>query len=384
MHVDRDREAHRAVDDRPAHQLGPPRTPARAEHELRAVLGACELGERRGDVAGDDLVVLAAEVGEQLSGAAARFSERGPASPSAVVTWRPSSSPCARCAMRAARRINASVPGAPVIATSTRSRVSHGSVMPWRSRYSSSASSTRSATHKQRELAQRREVAGPEVVRRARRRSSPACRCCRAPCAAGALRASCRRARSGRPCRTIASGIVSRCATPVMRSTTSFTDSRCWMLSVEMTSMPAFEQLFDVLPPLLVARSRARSCARARRRAPRVGLAGQDRVDVHLLECAFPILEAAARHDLEVGDLLRGLCAAVRLDEPDDDVGAAVVAPAALVQHGERLADTGRGTEVDAQRASGHGPSVACEQASGREAAVRKPLRRTGNALSPR
>ena len=66
MYVDRDREAHGAIDDRPADQLGPARPPARAEHELGAVLGACELGERRGDVVGNGLVVLAAEVGQQL------------------------------------------------------------------------------------------------------------------------------------------------------------------------------------------------------------------------------------------------------------------------------------------------------------------------------
>ncbi len=39
--------------------------------------------------------------------------------------------------------------------------------------------------------------------------------------------------------RTMASGTVSRCGTPVIFCTTSFSDSRCWMLTVEMTSMPA-------------------------------------------------------------------------------------------------------------------------------------------------
>ena len=39
--------------------------------------------------------------------------------------------------------------------------------------------------------------------------------------------------------RTMASGTVSRCGTPVIFWTTSFSDSRCWMLTVEMTSMPA-------------------------------------------------------------------------------------------------------------------------------------------------
>ena len=70
--------------------------------------------------------------------------------------------------------------------------------MPCRARYSASASSTRSATQSEGELAQRAEVAGPEVVRRARRRSARPDRCCRAPSGGGAPRASCRRARSGR------------------------------------------------------------------------------------------------------------------------------------------------------------------------------------------
>ena len=90
---------------------------------------------------------------------------------------------------------------------------------------------------------------------RARRRCGPTCRRCRAPCAGAAPPASCRRARSGRRGARSPSGIVSRCFTPVMRSTTSLTDSRCWMLSVEITSMPGVEQLLDVLPALLVAPS---------------------------------------------------------------------------------------------------------------------------------
>ena len=45
----------------------------------------------------------------------------------------------------------------------------------------------------------------------------------------------------------------------------------------------------------------------------------------------------------------------MRLDEADDDVLAALAAAAALVQHRERLADAGRGAEVDAERAARHG-----------------------------
>ena len=82
------------------------------------------------------------------------------------------------------------------------------------------------------------------------------------------------------------------------------------------------EQLLDVLPPLLVPRSRnvrVRELVDERDR----GLPRQDRVDVHLLEATCRGTRCAPRHDLEVTDLRRGVRPAVRLDEPDDDVGAA-------------------------------------------------------------
>ena len=52
------------------------------------------------------------------------------------------------------------------------------------------------------------------------------------------------------------SGTVSQTRMPVMPPTTSFRLSRCWTLSVVKTSMPAGEQLVDVLPALRVARAR--------------------------------------------------------------------------------------------------------------------------------
>ena len=126
----------------------------------------------------------------------------------------------------------------------------------------------------QRELAQRGEVARSEVVGERGVDPSPACRCCRGPCAGAAPPASCRRARPASACRTTASGIVSRCLTPVMRSTTSLSDSRCWMLSVEMTSMPAASssstscQRFALREPgtLVWASSSTSACAGLRAR----------------------------------------------------------------------------------------------------------------------
>ena len=81
-------------------------------------------------------------------------------------------------------------------------------------------------------------------------------------------------------------------------------------------------------------------------------MAGQDRVQVHLLEGRAAVGQRGPRDDLQVADLLEGVLAAVRLDVGDDHVGAALPAPVALVEHGEGLADTCRGAEVDPQLAA--------------------------------
>ena len=86
--------------------------------------------------------------------------------------------------------------------------------------------------------------------------------------------------------------------------------------------------------------------------------AGEDRVDVHLLEFGAAVLDPAAGHDLEVAELLRGARPAVGLDEADDHVGAALVAPATLVEHRERLADAGRRAEIQTKLAACHTTSV--------------------------
>ena len=119
------------------------------------------------------------------------------------------------------------------------------------------------------------------------------------------------------------------------------------MLTVEMTSIPA-------------SRSSSTSCQRFSLRDPGtfvcassstsdlVRLARQDRVDVHLLERRVRGTRCdPARNDLEIADLLRGVRSTVGLDEPDDDVGAALGSPAPFVEHRERLADAGCRSEVD-------------------------------------
>ena len=65
----------------PAQQVRPARLAARAEHDLRRVLGAGELHQRAGDVGAGDLVVLAAELLEQLAVARSSASPVGAAQP---------------------------------------------------------------------------------------------------------------------------------------------------------------------------------------------------------------------------------------------------------------------------------------------------------------
>ena len=70
-----------------------------------------------------------------------------PASPSPRTTWTTISSAVDFDAIRDARRSNVSDSGPPVIATTTRSRASHMSVILLSARYFASAVSTWSATH---------------------------------------------------------------------------------------------------------------------------------------------------------------------------------------------------------------------------------------------
>jgi hypothetical protein len=80
--------------------------------------------------------------------------------------------------------------------------------------------------------------------------------------------------------------------------------------------------------------------------------AGDDGIGVHLLESAAAILDNLARNDHEISDHLGGEGAIVRLDEPDDYIGAAFVPAPAFVQHGAGLSHAGGGAEIDAEASS--------------------------------
>ena len=53
------------------------------------------------------------------------------------------------------------------------------------------------------------------------------------------------------------------------------------------------------------------------------GPSSQDRVEIHLLQAASPVLDFHAGDDLQAVDQRLGVRPPVRLDVPDDDIGAA-------------------------------------------------------------
>ena len=123
------------------------------------------------------------------------------------------------------------------------------------------------------------------------------------------------------------------------------------MLQVLTTSMPASSRTSTSSQRLARSEPGAFVCASSSTRAT-VGMPGQDRVGVHLLDDDAAILDPPARDDLEPVEQLLGLRPAVRLDEADDEVRAARGPAMALLEHPVGLADAGRHPEVDPQPAT--------------------------------
>jgi len=81
-------------------------------------------------------------------------------------------------------------------------------------------------------------------------------------------------------------------------------------------------------------------------------LPGQDRVQVHFVEDAAPVLDPALRNHLQAGDQHLGLSPAMGLDDPDDDVSAVAALRLGGLQHLVGLADAGRRAEEDLEAAA--------------------------------
>ena len=338
-----------------------PAAAAGADDDLGGVDAAGEVEDRLGDVVADDVVEGAAELLDQL--ALARQGRRvGVGEPVGREHVHARAARRRRRGRRSGRRGGAAVSpsGPPVSATTTRSRVGQVAAMPCSRAVALEGLVDPVGQPQQRQLAQGGEVADAEVVAPARRRSCRPRRCCRAPSAGAAPRATCRPARSGRPARTTSSGTVSRCRTPVIASTTSLSDSRCWMLTVVMTSMPASSsastscQRFSLRrsPGTLVWASSSTSTTsgcRARTASTSISVEGGAAV-------GRPARAARPRGPRACA----AVCGRPWVSTKPTTTSVPRSTPAlALVEHRVRSCPTpGRGAEVDAQLARGHGRIV--------------------------
>ena len=353
MHVDRSGQAHDTVDHGPAEQLLPARACRRSEHDLGGVLRSGEVDQRRGDVVAGHLAVLAAELLEQpallgdglcrLLVAPGRESGVGDDVDADQLALRPLGDAC-----RAADEVIR--PGRP-------GQGDHDAFarLPRAGDAVALAIVLEGVVDavgdpEQGQLAQRRQVARPEVV------GEGGVDLLRAVDVAVGQAAAQRLGRHVDELDLVgdAHGVV-RDRLPLADARDPLDDvvQRFEVLDVDGRDDvdAGVEQLVDVRPALLVARTR-RIAVGQLVDEDEVGMAAQDGVHVHLGELAAAVLDRPARHDLEVADLIGGALAAVCLDESDDDIGAALAAAASLVEHGERLADARRRPQVDPQGSS--------------------------------
>ena len=140
--------------------------------------------------------------------------------------------------------------------------------------------------------------------------------------------------------------------------------------------MPGVEQVEHVLVPLLVP---AAGCVGVRELVDdaHLRLASEDGVDIHLFEHDAAVFDLALRDDLEIANLGLGVGATVGLDEPDDDVDAFAAEGVGILEHRIRLADAGRGADVNAQPGTLGGLNPRKHLLAGRDVRARARLHRT-------
>ena len=207
------------------------------------------------------------------------------------------------------------------MATTTRSRVSHASVMPWSSRYRWSDSSTRSATHSRASSRERAQVARAEVVGQGGVDALG-----RVDVAVGHAPAKGLGAHVdqldlvGGADDGVRHGLALRDAGDALHHVVQGLE----VLDVDGRDDvdAGVEQLVDVLPALGVAAARRVGVGQLVDQRHR-RLAGEHGVEVHLLERGAAVLHRAPRDDREVAELARGARPAVGLDVADDHVRAA-------------------------------------------------------------
>ena len=112
------------------------------------------------------------------------------------------------------------------------------------------------------------------------------------------------------------------------------------------------EKLLDVLPALGMAAFRRVGVGEFVD-DDQLGLARQRGVEIEFLDRAAAILDLAPRQDFQPLDQRAGFGAAVRFDEPDDDVDAFFFQAPRVLQHRVGLPDAGRCAEEHLQPARG-------------------------------
>ena len=122
----------------------------------------------------------------------------------------------------------------------------------------------------------------------------------------------------------------------------------CWMLIAVMTLMLLDDQLVDILEALLVPGSRdigVRELIDDRD----IGLARDDRVEVHLVLRGAAIVDGAPRNDLEVANFGHRVGAVVRFHETDDHVDPLGAQLMRLLQHLVGFSYPRGGADIDLQ-----------------------------------
>ena len=355
MDVDVSGLADHVVDHRAACQMGPSRTTAVAEDELGGVLGAGEAEQPGRGVGCHDLAVGATEFLEELS---VTYEEGGGRADEAVVGADVYSEQLALGALRHAR--GSTDEGFAAGGT----RDGHRDALAGFPRFSDAV-----VLHvllqrvldpvgdpEQGQLAQGGEVAGSEVVGQGRVGPVGVVDVAVGHAPAESLRAHVDQLDLiGGPY----DGVGDRLALGDAGYPLDHVVDRLEMLDIDSRDDvdSRVEELFDVLPALFVLGAGHVGMGQLVDQGLG-GVAGEDGVDVHLLERGVAVGQRAAWNDFQGADLGFGQRASMGFDEPDDDVGASAVPPAALVEHGVRLAYAGGGPQVYAQRPPGHVPPI--------------------------
>ena len=354
MHVDRTRPPHDAVDHRPADQLAPPRSSAGAEHDLGGVLRAGEIDEGRGDVVARHPAVLAAQLLEQVAlGRHHGGVGLARAGRQAAVGDDVHADQVALGPRRHPRRPPHEVVGVGRAGEGDDDALAR---LPRPGDAVALAVVLQGLVDlvgdpQQGQLAQRREVPRPEVVAQ---RGVDLVRS--VDVAVGEPAAQRRRRHVDELDLVGGPGDVVGDRLALVDAGDPLDDvvERLEVLDVDRRDHvdAGGQQVVDVLPALLVRRAGGVGVGQLVDERE-VRTSTEHGCGVHLGQRRRAAVgHGPARDHLQIADLLGRVGPPVRLDEPDDDVRAPLVAAATLVEHGERLADTRRRAEVQAQCAA--------------------------------